>query len=157
TVVQATPFTELMDPVCEAYLYAASRAHTLRNVIKPVLNRGGIVVVDRSIFSSVSWQGFGRGLGKETILSINAHAVENIWPTTVVYLHGNLKEMMTRTFDAAGDKFEKFPQEFFMACEEGYEDISRDKRFASIWKSILANGTKEEVFQKILFALQQTD
>lgn len=154
-VVQATPFTEQMEPLCEAYLYAASRAHTLRTVVKPVLERGGIVVADRSVFSSMSWQGAGRGLGKETILNINICAVEGVWPTAVLYLHGDLKEMMARTFDATGDKFEKFPQSFFEACEQGYEEIAKDERFAGMWKTIPAKGTKEEVFAKILTALNE--
>ena len=46
--VQGTHIQEAMDPVCEAYLYAASRAQTLRTVVKPILDKGGIVISDRS-------------------------------------------------------------------------------------------------------------
>lgn len=43
-VVQGTKFDEEMDPVCEQYLYAASRAQSLRSVVKPLLDKGKIVV-----------------------------------------------------------------------------------------------------------------
>lgn len=33
-VVQGTDFEEHMDPICEAYLYASSRAQSLRTVVK---------------------------------------------------------------------------------------------------------------------------
>ena len=39
--VQGTHIKEGMEPVCEAYLYASSRAQTLRAVVKPVLDKGG--------------------------------------------------------------------------------------------------------------------
>ena len=73
TLVQATPFTEKMDPMCEAYLYASARAQSLRTVVLPVLAKGGIVVADRSFCSSVAWQGFGRGLGFETKIRAERH------------------------------------------------------------------------------------
>ena len=39
TLVQGTKFTEEMDPICEAYLYSASRAQLINTVIKPALTR----------------------------------------------------------------------------------------------------------------------
>jgi len=41
-LVQGTKFSEEMDPHCEAYLYAASRAQSLRRIVKPVLEKNGI-------------------------------------------------------------------------------------------------------------------
>ncbi|KKU11155.1 MAG: Thymidylate kinase [Parcubacteria group bacterium GW2011_GWB1_46_8] len=41
TIVQGTAFEENMEPICEICLYAASRAQSLRTVVKPVLDEGG--------------------------------------------------------------------------------------------------------------------
>jgi dTMP kinase len=155
-VVQGTSFEEQMDPVCEVYLYAAARAQSLRSVVKPVLDRGGIVVADRSFFTSVSWQGYGRGLGKEIVMKVNEMAIQDITPDAVCYLYGDIDAMMARTFDASGDKFEKFPKVFFEACERGYEELAQDERFSSMWQKISAHGSKEEVFARILFVLGHT-
>lgn len=149
-VVQATPFTEKMDPLCEAYLYASARAQSLRAVVKPVLERGGIVIADRSIFSSISYQGFGQELGFDTIWRVNEAAVTNILPDIVVYLQLDAATSLARTFDAAGDKFEKFPPDFFARCADGYTFLSHHEHFKKIWHTIDARGSREEVFTRIL-------
>lgn len=149
-VVQGTPFTEAMDPVCEAYLYAAARAQSLRTVVAPILERGGIVVADRSFLTSVAWQGFGHNLGFDAIWKINEAAVGQFVPDAILYLDLDLQQSLARTFDAAGDKFEKFPPEFFARCREGYDFLSRHERFASRWHRVDASGTREDVFARIL-------
>ena len=154
-VVQGQKFNEEMDPLCEMYLYAASRAHTLRTVVKPVLDAGGIVVADRSVFTSVSWQGYGRALGAETVLRVNAEAVQGMLPDVVLYLAGDLDETLARTFDAQGDKFEAFPRAFFDACAKGYEALAHDDRFAALWETVASEGTKEEVSERIMTALKK--
>lgn len=154
-VVQGQKFSEEMDPLCEMYLYAASRAHTLRTVVKPVLDVGGIVVADRSVFTSVSWQGYGRALGAEAVLRVNAEAVQGILPDVVLYLAGDIDESLKRTFDAGGDKFEAFPREFFHACARGYEALAHDDRFAELWETLPSEGTKEEVHERIVTALKK--
>lgn len=152
-LVQATPFTEQMDPVCEAYLYASARAQSLRTVVKPVLDRGGIVIADRSFLSSVAWQGFGHGAGYETIMKINETAISGCLPDVVSHLDLDIPSAMARTFDATGDKFEKFPAAFFEKCREGYRFTSQQDLFRSSWQTIQATGTIEDVFCKVLSGL----
>lgn len=149
-LVQGTPFTEAMDPVCDAYLYAAARAQSLRSAVKPVLDRGGIVVADRSVFTSVAWQGFGQGLGFDLVWRINEQAVHELLPDVVLYLDLDISEGLSRTFDAAGDKFEKFPPEFFGRCRDGYAFLAQHDTFRSRWKTIDARGSREDVFARII-------
>lgn len=75
-LAQSRVFEEEMDSICEAYLYAASRAQSLRHLVRPTLDAGGIVVADRSFISSLAYQGEARGLGLDRIMEINQHAVE---------------------------------------------------------------------------------
>ena len=70
-IAQATKFNEDMNPVCEAYLYAASRAQSLRKIVKPALEKGSIVISDRSFISSLAYQGAARKIGIEKVLEIN--------------------------------------------------------------------------------------
>ena len=69
-----------MDPLTEAYLYAAARAEHVRRVILPALQRGETVLCDRYLDSSLAYQGYGRGLGEETVRRINAQAVAGCLP-----------------------------------------------------------------------------
>ncbi len=124
-VVQGTDFKELMDPVCEQYLYAASRAQTLRTVVRPVLESGGIVVADRSVFTSFTNQGFGRGMGLAKVLEINRAAVEDLWPDKVIYLSVPVKTGLSRTRDGGGDKFEKYGDDFYRKVVRGYRYVRK--------------------------------
>ena len=66
---------ESMHPLTNAYLYAAARAQTLQTVVYPALDRGDIVISDRSFLSSCAIQGEAQGVGINTILWINKEAV----------------------------------------------------------------------------------
>ena len=67
-----------MSYMCEALLYAASRAQLVNEVIKPALNKGKIVICDRFVYSSMVYQGVGRGLGMDRIKSINEAALDGL-------------------------------------------------------------------------------
>jgi dTMP kinase len=145
-VVQATRFGEEMEPISEQLLYAASRAQTLRTLVRPTLNRQGIVVSDRSVFSSIAYQGFGRGLGYETVKQINQAAVEDLWPHAVFFINTDIEVALARTSDLAGDKFEGMQKDFYIRCLEGYKYIA--KNYDNIFE-IDGNGTVSEVHQQI--------
>lgn len=148
-------FSEEMQPVCETYLYAASRAQTLRTIVQPVLKQDGIVVSDRSFLSSAAYQGTGReSQGIETVLEINKVAVSGILPDLVIYLSLDLSSALTRTSDTKGDKFEKEDTEFFRRVAEGYRTVSRMEPFRDRWINIPVKGLIEEVFVKILDELE---
>lgn len=119
-IVLVPPFEEEMDPVCEQYLFAASRAQTLRTVVRPVLEKGGVVVSDRSIFSSLAYQGFGRELGINRVLAINRQAVDDLWPDKVYFIDLPVRTALSRTRDKSGDKFESNGEEFYERVREGY-------------------------------------
>lgn len=149
-LVQGTPFTEAMDPICEAYLYASARAQSLRATVAPVLARGGVVVADRSFCTSIAWQGFARGLGLETVLEINKTAVKDVLPDLIIEMDLAPEIGLKRTFDAKGDKFETMPIEFFQKCVEGYRALSSHELLQARWKKIDGQGTQEEVFVRVL-------
>ena len=50
-----------MDDLCEAFLYAASRIQHLKDIVKPALEQGKVVICDRYVDSSYVYQGLGRG------------------------------------------------------------------------------------------------
>lgn len=151
-VVQGTPFKEEMHPIAEAYLYAASRAHTLRTVIGPALERNAIVVSDRSYWTSAVFQGFGRGLGYGKVMSINDDAVGDLKPDKVVFIDmPDLNLAMQRAIDVLGDKFENMPLEFFQKCREGYLYLA--KCYPEHFLTIDGTGSIEEVHQRIAQAL----
>lgn len=155
-IVQAKNYlSEQMDPLCEAYLYASSRAQTLHSIVKPQINKGNIVISDRSFFTSLSFQGKARGLGLKRILKINKEAVKDVYPDIVIYLHLPIKEATKRTFDHNDDKFETMGKEFFIKAKDGYSEAFKIKGLTKSVIKINATGSVNDVYKKILSALQK--
>jgi dTMP kinase len=148
-IVQGTVFRQKMTEESEAYLYAAARAQSLRTVVKPVLDRGGIVVSDRSFISSLAYQGYARGLGIKRVMEINKEAVDGILPNIILYIDLDPAIGVKRTFDKSGDKFEKEDLAFFKKIEQGYKEVSKLDNFREIWQNIDGTGDKDSVSRRI--------
>ena len=65
------PANTSMDSKTEALLYAAARRQHLIEKVLPALEAGKVVICDRFVDSSLAYQGVGRNLGIEEVLSIN--------------------------------------------------------------------------------------
>ena len=155
SVVQGTSFNETMHPLCEAYLYAASRAQSLRSVVKPCLDSGGIVVADRSFITSLVYQGHACGIGINTAWGINSFAVGDVVPDLVIYLDLPVNVALARAKDQAGDKWEKLGIDFFTNVETGYKIGAKLPQLAGVrWINVSAEGTPEQVFERVVFAIK---
>ncbi len=64
-------------PLTEAYLFAASRAQHVEEIILPHLSNGDIVICDRFVYSSYAYQGGARQLG-DKVKIINSFAIEKV-------------------------------------------------------------------------------
>ena len=76
----------ILSPWAEALLFAASRAQLARDVVGPALEAGSWVISDRTVYSSLAYQGGGRGLGIDVVRALNEPGLEGVWPALVVLL-----------------------------------------------------------------------
>ena len=70
----------------EVLLFQAARAQLIDEVIAPALQQGTTVISDRSFWSSVAYQGYGRGCGVQTIRDLSDFAIGEITPQRVYLL-----------------------------------------------------------------------
>jgi len=142
--------SEQMHPLTNAYLYAAARAQTLQTVVRPALEKWGIVISDRSFLSSCAIQWEAQWLGINTVLWINKSAVGKLFPDIIIYLDINIDTALSRTFDSLWDKFEKEWRDFYEAIIRGYEKCEKWNKVKNRFIRINASGDEEEVFWRIL-------
>jgi len=88
-----------MEPWTEALLFAAARSQLAREVVGPALAEGKTVLSDRSVYSSLAYQGGGRALGLEAVRRVNEAALGGIWPDRVVLLQIDAETGMNRERD----------------------------------------------------------
>lgn len=80
------PENREMDSVTEVFLYTASRAQHLAQLIRPALEEGKIVVCDRFVDSSLAYQGYGRGVGLDLIQQVNRLILNGLQPNLTFLL-----------------------------------------------------------------------
>jgi len=91
----------------EALLFAAARSQLAAEVVGPALEAGRAVVSDRSVYSSLAYQGGARGLGIEAVRRVNEAGLGGVWPDLVVLLrvdpeHGLAREAQADRISTAG-------------------------------------------------------
>lgn len=118
------PAEAAMGVRTEALLMAADRAQLVAEVIAPALAMGRHVVSDRSLYSTIAYQGYGRELPVDEIRSISAWAINGTWPDLVVLLDldparagGRLKQQLDR-MELADARFHQRVRGGFLALAE---------------------------------------
>lgn len=114
---------EKMDPELEMELFARSRAITLPQVVAPVLARGGVVLSDRSVTTSLAYQAFGRELGMNKVWEANKRAVNGIFPDLVIWMNVNRDICLQRSGSENSDKFDKENLAFWDRTISGFEEM----------------------------------
>src|SRR3954467_4114591 len=110
---------EAMTPEAELLLMNASRAQLVREVIRPALERGEVVLCDRFYDSTIAYQGFGRGLEMNQVRSIIDFAVGDTRPHLTLFLHVPLSVSEARRQSRESgstpvrDRIESSGREFF--------------------------------------------
>jgi dTMP kinase len=107
----------------ETLLMAADRAQHLFAVVEPMLASGRHVVSDRSLYSSMAYQGGGRGLGLGAVAAVNAFATDNRLPDTVVFLEVE-PEVARRRLASGLDRLEREGLEFHRAVHAAYREMA---------------------------------
>lgn len=121
-----------ISPRSEVLLYNASRAQLVEEVVRPALERGQVVVSDRYGYSTIAYQGYGRGLDVEKVASVVSFATDGLEPDLCILLDISPQDGLARKCGAllAGDveewnRFEQEEMEFHRRVRGGYLRIAQ--------------------------------
>jgi dTMP kinase len=123
-----------VDPRAEALLYAAARAQLVAERLRPLLDAGETVLLDRFVDSSLAYQGGGRGLGVAEIRALNAFGTGGLAPDRTLLLRIAPEDGLARIADREADRLELAGGEFFARVATTYDDLAAAEpdRFAVI-------------------------
>lgn len=152
------PATGSLDARTEALLFAAARAQTVTNVIRPALAEGRIVICDRYVDSSLAYQGWARGLGEADVLSLNVWATQGLFPDLVILLHIEPERGLERTTDPP-DRMEAEGEAFLAKVADAYLKIAEEhpERFVVIDADRPAAVVADDVRSALEKALDERD
>jgi dTMP kinase len=114
-------------PLAEALLFVASRAEHVERVIRPSLAAGLVVLCDRFTDSTLAYQGYGRGVSRDTLAELNQRATGGLAPNLTIVLDLDVADGLRRVDRrreqrgaVAADRFERLDLEFHERVRKGY-------------------------------------
>ena len=143
-----------MVPATELLLYEAARAQHVMRVIKPFLEKDGVVLCDRFGDATLAYQGYGRRLDLKWIQRLNHLSSQGLRPDVTFLLdcpsEVGLKRAIQRNRTLKQEKEERFEREeiqFHRRVRKGYLAIARKEPRRV--KLIDTRQGEEKVFEKI--------
>lgn len=144
-----------MDPWAEALLYAAARAQLVKDVIRPTLEAGQVVLSDRYFDSSLVYQGLARGLGFEHIRDLNLWATGGLKPdlTFIIHLGVDVSRSRLAGREGAQDRIESEALDFHRQVEAGYREL--EALYPERIIALDGHAPIEELNARVIAACQQ--
>lgn len=127
------PAHQEMAGMTELLLMFASRTQAVKEIIRPALERGAIVVSDRFTDSTLAYQGEGRGIGFDTVLAAHKLALGGLLPDLTICMAIDVEIGLSRAQkrnsssdgqDSEG-RLDSQSLEFHRRVAEGYRKIAR--------------------------------
>ena len=139
-----------LTPEAELLLMNASRAQLVREIIRPALAAGEVVLCDRFFDSTLAYQVYGKGVDKNFINSIHKKILKGIKPNLTIILKANINKAMKRLKKRKNkNRYDKFSSNFYRKVQNAFIKISKtnSKRYI-----ILDNSNDTPVTEKIIFS-----
>lgn len=113
-----------MSTKCELLLYLAARAQHVDQKIIPELLKNKIVLSDRFEEATYAYQGFGRGVSLDILMSINMYVTSRVTPdlTFILDIPIEESELRWKKSGKVRDRLELNNKNFFKRVRKGYQD-----------------------------------
>jgi dTMP kinase len=145
------------SPMTEALLHYAARRDHLDNTVIPALERGSCVVCDRFADSTMAYQGYGHGLGRDVVSDLYRLVVGSFAPDLTLIFDLPVDVGLGRAGVRAGapgeDRYERMDPVFHRRLREGFLDIARLEPCRCV--VIDANRSIDDVHRSVVDAVAE--
>jgi dTMP kinase len=108
----------------EMLLYMAARAQLWAEEIKPALENGKTVVLDRWVSSTCAYQGYAGGFGIDNVIKIADGCLERVWPDMTIVLDLDIETSAKRLSEQL-DRMEQKGSEYHQKVRDGFGELSK--------------------------------
>lgn len=144
----------------ELLLFLADRAQHVDEIIRPALEQGRVVLCDRYSDATIAYQGYGRGLDMDTVLSLDRFSSSSLKPDMTFLFDLPAREGLKRALRRiagndsrnAEDRFENEAMEFHSRVRNGYLDLARSepRRFRVVDSTADVESVAEQVRAELI-------
>ena len=150
---------EKIVPEAELLLFGASRAQLVYTILRPHLQKGGIVLCDRFADSTTAYQGEARGLDKKFIAEMHQFTIGKYKPNLTILLDLAPEESWKRQQQMVGtaddDRFEIETRLFHSAVREGFLELAEKypERIKLFDATLTVEQLSESIWEKVQNAI----
>ncbi|MDP7652416.1 MAG: dTMP kinase [Rhodospirillales bacterium] len=112
------------DPMSEALLHSAARHEHVTKTIQPALDSGTWVISDRFADSTMAYQGYGHGLGRQVVEGLNEWVLGAFAPDLTLILDMDVDDGLARAVAGAEDRYERMGRDFHQRLRDGFLEIA---------------------------------
>ena len=138
--------------ITEVLLLQTARAQHVYELIKPSLKAGKIVLCDRFADSSTTYQGVGRGIGKDIICKLNDFSTSGLEPDITILLDlppkSGLERADEREHGQKKDRWEEQDLDFHKKVRNAFLELAKENN--QRYEVVSAIGSIEEVHNRII-------
>jgi len=150
-----------MAATTEAALFIASRAELVATEVRPALDAGTPVILDRFLLSTYAYQIHGRGLPEADVRAANRLATGGLAPDLTILLQLPAEKGLARAGSRSGaDRIERADRAFHERVASAFArfataDWQREHPECGRIVAVAAEGSEEEVGARVLSAIEQ--
>jgi dTMP kinase len=146
-----SPAHEAMTTPTEVLLYMAARAQLWAEGIKPALEEGKCVILDRWLSSTCAYQGYAGGFGVERVIAIARDSLERVWPDLTIVLDVDL-ETAARRLKRELDRMERKGGGYHGRVREGFLKLAAGRPDFAV---VDATASLEAVHKEVIRIVQE--
>lgn len=142
--------TDAWVPMTETLLHMAARSEHVQRCIIPALLKGTYVICDRFIDSTVAYQGYGHGLGRQLVEQLHHLTIGEFWPDITFILDMDSSKGLTRAQERGTEenRYEQMQGDFHESVRRSFRETAAREQDRCIL--ISANNSIDQIHAEIL-------